>query len=81
MLPVTTNRQETVAEIIAEMRSGGLEAWETPADGVFALRCADRIEAALKRERVAIVEHEAKAVREVCRRCFGRVNCPHSGGM
>ena len=48
---MTTNRQETVAEIIAEMRSGGLEAWETPADGVFALRCADRIEAALKRER------------------------------
>ena len=49
MLPVTTNRPETVAEIIAEMRSGGLEAWEAPADGVYANRCADRIEAALKR--------------------------------
>lgn len=79
---MSNKRQETIADIVSEMRIGDLCAGDTAARSMyindFLTSYADRIDAAAMREREACAELRKclkEAIREKCP--FTRMSCKH----
>ena len=76
---MSNKRQETIADIVSEMRIGDLCASDTAARSMyindFLASYADRFEAAHKREVEELRECLKEAIREKCP--FTRMSCKH----